>query len=86
METTKLEMISVARKLVKELAKETKTLWNNDAYNVCLLENRKGDIVITKTQVGWRTENPCVVIGNMPMTKKQVIEALDLQEDEIKKY
>jgi len=86
METTKLEMIIEAKKLVKELAKETKTLWQNDAYNVCLLETSDGDIKITKIQVGWNTKNPHVVIGNSPMTKKEVIETLDFQESEIKRY
>jgi len=75
-----IELIQEARNKVKEISKATKTLGHNDPNSVCFILNNKQDLVITKIQTRWYTCNPCIYIGNYPMSKKEVIKRLDQLE------
>ena len=77
------ELLIEARTQIAIIAKETKKLWANDAYEVVFIEKTDGSSGVTQIQKGWRTNNTCIRIGNYPMTKKQVSEVLDEFQFEI---
>lgn len=68
------EIITEAKNRVSEIAKATKSLWQNDAYRVVLLWNSsKNEYTVSKVQMGWTVENDHIYFGNYPMTKKEVL-------------
>ena len=77
---SQLELIEEAKKQVKELAAASKSLWQNKSVNLCFIQRDDETLGLSKIQVGWHTKNPCIIIGNKPMTQKQVLDILETAE------
>lgn len=77
------KLIEEARKRVTEIARESKE--NYYVKNLQIYESDNG-YTIGYVQNGWSTRNRNIQFGEKPLTKKQVIEIIDREEWNWKKY